>query len=168
MALEIERKFKVAADWAIPEGARRAALRQAYLSPADASTEFRVRQCDMSYFMTVKVGKKHAGAGAAVREEIEFEIGESTFSALWALAMGDCLSKTRWHIPWDGHEITVDVYDGVLDGLRVAEVEFADLEAAERFVPPPWFEEELTGRAEWGNRALARCTHAHADVEELA
>ncbi|GAA3228971.1 CYTH domain-containing protein [Nonomuraea helvata] len=163
MALEIERKFRVAAGWEVPGGARGDAIRQAYLSPAGAPTEFRVRQRGDTYLMTVKAGKRSSPAHVAVREEIEFEITEDVFLSLWNLAAGDCLSKTRWSIPWEGHEITVDVYDGVLEGVRVAEVEFDDLASAEDFRPPEWLGEEVTGQPEWGNRALARRSREHAE-----
>ncbi len=39
----------------------------------------------------------------------------------------------------------LDRYEGRLAGLAVVEVEFPDREAAERFVPPAWFGDELTG-----------------------
>ena len=52
----------------------------------------------------------------------------------------------------------VDVYEGRLSGLRVAEVEFPSEEASHRFAPPAWFGEEVTGDARYANQSLARAS----------
>ena len=49
----------------------------------------------------------------------------------------------------------VDEYAGALDGLVVAEVEFADEETARGFEPPAWFGRELTDDWRYANRSLA-------------
>ena len=49
----------------------------------------------------------------------------------------------------------LDVYGGDLDGLTVAEVEFDDERQAEEFEPPDWFGDEVTGKEEYLNEALA-------------
>ena len=55
----------------------------------------------------------------------------------------------------EGLRAEVDVYAGELNGLRTAEVEFDSRAAADRFRPPPWFGEELTGDGRYANRSLA-------------
>ncbi len=49
-------------------------------------------------------------------------------------------------IPHGGLEIELDVYAGALEGLLVAEVEFATEADAREFEPPEWFGDEVTGR----------------------
>jgi adenylate cyclase len=51
--------------------------------------------------------------------------------------------------------IEVDVYEGALRGLIVAEVEFDDPWGAESFAVPYWFAQELTGQAAYSNQRLA-------------
>jgi CYTH domain-containing protein len=49
----------------------------------------------------------------------------------------------------------VDEYHGELEGLRTAEVEFADEAASDAFAPPPWLGREITGDRRYANQALA-------------
>ena len=78
------------------------------------------------------------------------------FDELWLLAGDRHLEKRRARIELGEVVAELDRYEGRLAGLAVVEVEFPDREAAERFVPPAWFGEELTGVAGWSNAALAR------------
>jgi adenylate cyclase len=149
VAVEIERKFLVAAD---PDGADVAArtpIRQGYVAVASDGSELRVRAIGDAFRLTVKSG------GLGVRSEHEVEIGAELFDELWALTEGRRLEKERLLIPYDGLTIELDVYGGALRGLRVAEVEFPSVEAAERFRTPPWFGAEVTGDPAYKNQALA-------------
>jgi CYTH domain-containing protein len=62
------------------------------------------------------------------------------------------LEKTRLSIPPMG----VDVFEGVLTGLVIAEAEFGDDDAMAAFVPPSWCGVEITGRPDLGGGELAR------------
>ena len=55
----------------------------------------------------------------------------------------------------DDRTIEVDVYEGSLEGLVVAEVEFESEDEAGEFEPPAWVGEELTGDPRYANEALA-------------
>lgn len=154
MGLEIERKFKVVDGWSPPPDIPAVPLRQGYLTPPGAHAEIRVRASGTARLMTVKT--RPDAAAAMVRGETEFEIPDTVFEELWDAVGADSLSKVRRTVLLDGGlTASVDVYEGVHRGLRVVEVEFPDVAAAERFVPPAWFGEELTGVARWGNRELA-------------
>ncbi|MGV9525750.1 CYTH domain-containing protein [Streptomyces cellulosae] len=153
MTTEIERKFKVAEGWQVPPGTAGERLRQAYLTPSGALVEFRVRAGEGTRLMTAKTFDR--ASDAMVRQEVEFPVTEEVFEQLWQLADGECLSKFRWTVPLGEHVATVDEYDGALAGLRVVEVEFADIGTAREFVPPDWFGEEITGSTAWSNRELA-------------
>ena len=66
------------------------------------------------------------------------------------------MRKVRHFVPLgEGLRAEVDVYAGELDGLRTAEVEFDSRADADRFEPPAWFGEELTGDERYANRSLA-------------
>jgi adenylate cyclase len=157
--VEIERKFKVAEGWEVPTGASSVYLRQAYLSPLGADIEIRVRAKGPARVMTVKAPDE--AGDFLVRREVEFEIDDDTFAQLWELARQDRLSKRRWKVLLDGATAVVDVYDGALAGLRVAEVEFDSVDAARTFKPPDWFGDELTGDPAWSNRELAAARAGH-------
>jgi CHAD domain-containing protein len=55
----------------------------------------------------------------------------------------------------EGLRAEIDIYEGALEGLRTAEVEFDSREATDAFVPPPWLGKELTGDERYANQALA-------------
>ena len=55
----------------------------------------------------------------------------------------------------DGHTIELDVYEGELAGLIVAEVEFDDPWGAESFAAPYWFGREVTDDPGYRNQRLA-------------
>jgi len=146
--VEIERKFLVArAPDPLPPGDR---LEQGYLAVAPDGTEVRIRRRAGRSTLTVKSGPAH------VRVEEELEIDDRRFEALWALTEGRRIAKTRHLVPL-GDDLTaeVDVYAEALDGLRVAEVEFASSEASRAFTPPDWLGTEVTGDARYANQSLA-------------
>ena len=86
------------------------------------------------------------GAGLS-RDEVEVEISPEQFEALWPLTEGRRLRKRRHVLPHDGLEIEVDVYEGELEGLIVAEVEFESEDKARGFEPPAWLGDDVTGDA---------------------
>lgn len=78
------------------------------------------------------------------------------FEALWPLTAGRRVHKIRHYVPLpEGRRAEVDVYAGSLDGLCTAEIEFESREEADRFVPPPWLGDELTGDERYANQSLA-------------
>jgi adenylate cyclase len=150
MGIEVERKFMVGTLDGVELGPGRR-LRQGYLAE-EGDVEVRVRIAADEAELTVKAG------GGLSRTEVTCPLSADEAEALWAHTSGRQLDKTRHLVPVDGGTAEVDLYSGALEGLTVVEVEFDQADAAARFVPPPWFGEELTGRAEWKNAALARRT----------
>jgi CYTH domain-containing protein len=148
---EIERKFLV--EDAPPDlsSSPSSEIRQGYLAVDRDGTEVRVRSRDEAAALTVK-----QGAGRSRAEE-EMEIDRETFDRLWPLTEGRRVEKRRYVLPGgEGITIEVDVYEGDLAGLAVAEVEFGDDERAEAFEPPPWFGREVTDDSRFKNQSLAR------------
>jgi CYTH domain-containing protein len=149
MADEIERKFLLAAP--PPDLDRHPSVRiqQGYLAIGD-DAEVRVRRRGARSFLTVK------SRGGRRRVEEEIELDGARFARLWPLTEGRRVTKTRTLVPaGDGRTVEVDVYEGALDGLVVAEVEFASEEAADAFEPPAWLGREITDDARYANQALA-------------
>ena len=68
------------------------------------------------------------------------------------------IKKTRYKKPISGTELVIelDVFSGTYEGLMLAEVEFPDMEAAEHFVPPAWFGEDVTLSGKYQNSRLSQ------------
>ena len=146
--VEIERKFLVErAPDGLPAGE---AIEQGYLAVAPDGVEVRIRRRAGRSTLTVKSGPAH------VRVEEELDIDDRRFEALWPLTEGRRVAKTRHLVPL-GDDLTaeLDVYAEALDGLLVAEVEFASAEASAAFAPPDWLGTEVTGDARYANQSLA-------------
>ncbi len=146
--VEVERKWLVQD---LPEVSGREAKEviQGYIAIASDGTEVRLRQAGGKYFQTVK------SEGGLVRGEIEIELSKDQFETLWLATAGRRLEKTRYEFHWAGKKVEVDVYQGSLAGLIVAEVEFPSISESTRFAPPPWFGTEVTEDEHYRNVHLA-------------
>ena len=89
------------------------------------------------------------------RQEAEVELGSERFEELWPLTEGRRLHKRRHVVPHGELRIEVDVYQGDLEGLVVAEIEFPSEEEAKGFDPPDWLGDEVTGDSRYLNETLA-------------
>jgi adenylate cyclase len=147
LAVEVERKFLV------PEtpdlsGTEADEIEQGYLA-IGADGEVRVRRRGEALVLTAK-----RGSGLS-RQEAEIELDRERFDELWPLTEGRRLHKRRHVVPHGDLKIEVDVYEGDLQGLVVAEIEFSSEEEARGFDPPKWFGEEVTGDRRYLNETLA-------------
>jgi CYTH domain-containing protein/CHAD domain-containing protein len=149
MAAEIERKFLPSRP---PDGLReRPAVRieQGYLAIGEA-VEVRLRRAGEGRLLTVKRGR------GEVREEVEVAIGAEEFERLWPLTGSRRLVKTRYRVPLNGRlEAEVDVFEGGLAGLLVAEVEFGSERESSAFEPRSWLGVEVTGDDRYASQTLA-------------
>jgi CYTH domain-containing protein len=145
--MEVERKFRLREP---PElsGSDSDPIEQGYLA-VGAEGEVRLRRKGDRTLLTAK-----RGAGLS-RGEAEVEISPEQFDRLWPLTEGRRLRKRRHVLPHDGLEIEVDVYEGDLEGLIVAEVEFDSEERARAFEPPAWLGDDVTGDERFLNENLA-------------
>ncbi|MFE2350776.1 MULTISPECIES: CYTH domain-containing protein [Kitasatospora] len=148
MGVEIERKFLVPEGEHVPDG-REFEVRQGYLVLGPEGAEARVRRQGEECSLTVKRGT------GLVRGEWETPLSAEQFADLWPATEHARIDKTRRVVPLGPHEAVVDTYRGRLAGLRTAEVEFTDPDAAAAFTPPPWFGPEVTDRPDLKNRHLA-------------
>jgi CYTH domain-containing protein len=112
----------------------------------------RVRARGGDHLLTVKGGQ------GAVRTEVTVPVSPEQFDDLWTLTKRRRIRKQRWVLPHDSQaevEVEVDRFEAELDGLVIAEVEFASQDASRRFTPPPWFGPEVTDDDRYRNAALA-------------
>lgn len=160
--MEIERKFTVKS---LPEDYQNYPfyhIEQAYLN---TNPVVRVRQENDRYYLTYK------GKGMLAREEYNLDLNKESYLHLREKADGNVISKTRYLIPLHNPQfkeggprppedyvltIELDVFNEPFKQLVLAEVEFGSMEAAESFIPPSWFWEDVTYNAEYHNSNLSK------------
>ncbi len=144
--MEIEKKFTVKE---LPDlsGYDRHKIEQAYIN---RKPTLRIRRQDDDYYFTYK------GEGLMAREEYNLPLNEESYYHLREKADGKIITKTRYLIPYDQYTIELDVFEGDLAPLIIAEVEFPTIEEAENFVPPAWFAEDVTSDPKYQNSNLSK------------
>ncbi|WP_434310256.1 CYTH domain-containing protein [Hominifimenecus sp. rT4P-3] len=145
--MEIERKFLVKK---IPENLEQYPclfLEQAYLC---TSPVVRVRKENDDYYLTYK------GKGKMIREEYNLPLTQEAYEHLLAKADGEKISKRRFKIPLTPYTVELDLFDGILEGLVIAEVEFPTEEEALCFTPPAWFQADVTNDHRYHNSFLSQ------------
>ena len=159
--MEIERKFTLKT---LPENLESYPFRhieQAYLS---VDPVVRVRKEDDEYYLTYK------GSGMLARDESNLPLYIEAYYHFREQADGNIISKKRYLIPLknpgfkegfptppEDYTLTIelDVFDAPFAPLIMAEVEFGSREAAVAFVPPDWFDEDVTYQKEYHNSYMA-------------
>ena len=87
--------------------------------------------------------------------ELERKITEKEFEQARPFKGSKVVEKYRCIVPiQDGLKAEVDLFEGWMKGLIIAEVEFKSVEQAENFAMPNWFEEPVMHK-EFSNRALS-------------
>ncbi len=151
MGMEIERKFTIKK---LPEDLGSYdyhVIEQAYLT---TEPTIRVRREDERYYMTYKgVGGCNTSLS---HEEYNLPLTKEAYETLASKADGNVISKKRYLIPYMGHTIELDIFAEPFKPLIIAEVEFSSVDEANDFVPPEWFEEDVTDRQEYRNAYLSR------------
>jgi CYTH domain-containing protein len=154
MPVEIERKALVA-----DEGWRSAVidsekLRDGLVGEFDGC-KVRVRLSENRASITVKGPRS-----GPRRTEFEYEIPKTDAEAMLDTVCGERrVEKTRHWVPYAGFTWAVDVYEGNLAGIVVAEIELAGEEQA--FEKPDWVGTEITNNPRFSKRELFRlCTDA--------
>ena len=146
--VEIERKFKIKS---LPDNLdqyKSCAIEQAYVCTKPV---IRVRKQDDDYILTYK------GGGMMARSEYNLPLGKEGYEHMLNKADGNVITKTRYFIPLDnGLTAELDVFEGMFEGLVFVEVEFESLEQATAFVPPDWFDEDVTNDRRYHNSYLSK------------
>jgi adenylate cyclase len=148
MAIEVERKFLVRNDEWQALSTATSRFRQFYLAGADDRT-VRVRVVDESRaVLTLKFG-----TSVAIRNEYEFPIPIGDAMDMQRFALGTVLAKRRHLVPYGPHVYEVDVFEGELKGLVLAELESPDALTVSDL--PGWLGREVTGQSAYFNASLA-------------
>ena len=145
--MEIERKYLVTAPPSDYHTWEAVQMEQAYLCTEPV---VRVRRENNSYVLTYK------SKGLLAREEYNLPLTKEAYEHLLSKADGIIIKKTRYKKPISGTELVIELFSGTYEGLMLAEVEFPDMEAAEHFVPPAWFGEDVTLSGKCQNSRLSQ------------
>ncbi|WP_448972243.1 CYTH domain-containing protein [Oribacterium sp.] len=163
MGQEIERKWRVRR---LPEDYHRypsKLLEQAYLCQ---NPTLRIRKessiSDRNEKGSISEGKEqeeyifcYKGRGRLSREEYNLPLTKEAYETLVRKTEGRVIRKRRYAIPYGSYTVELDIFQGELEGLCYAEVEFPSEEEALSFQPLDWFSEELTGEKGYSNAELS-------------
>jgi adenylate cyclase len=145
--MEIERKFTVDSNkWAEVVKPQPISIAQSYLSSSPECT-VRVRLKGDKAFLTIK--GKTTGIS---RSEYEYEVPVSEAKEMMNTLSTKTLSKKRYEINVGSHLWEVDVFEGKLAGLIIAEIELSSEE--EQFELPEWVIEDVSHDAQYYNSNL--------------
>jgi CYTH domain-containing protein len=145
--VEIERKFLVdIEEWVKFPKPQPVHVKQGYLTNTPDIT-IRLRVKGKKGFITVKGATKGIS-----REEFEYEIPADDVEEMVRVFKTQLLSKWRYTIAFAGHLWEVDVFEGNLTGLILAEIELKSED--ERFQMPPFVGEEVSDNPEYYNSNL--------------
>ena len=145
--MEIERKFLIKelpnnlSEYPVHE------LEQGYLC---TSPVVRVRKDNDRYELTYK------SKGLMVREEYNLPLNANSYAHLKEKIDGRLIKKKRYKIPYGAYTIELDIFEGDLAPLMLAEVEFPTEKEATAFLPPDWFGEDVTMSTLYHNSALSK------------
>ena len=144
---EIERKYLIEREdlsfLQLIEGKK---IKQAYIQNEEDRT-VRIRTKADKAFLTIKIGKD-----ALSRDEFEYQIPVQDALSMMEILQIKVLSKTRYEINFENHLWEVDVFEGKLDGLIIAEIELKAED--ESFITPSWVGTEVTNDSSYLNARL--------------
>lgn len=146
--MEIERKYLVSV---LPENLKAFPFHQIEQGYLCTSPVVRIRRQDDDYYLTYK------SEGLMVREEYNLPLTPDAYTRLRTKIDGILITKKRYRIPYsDKFTIELDIFEGQLSPLLLAEVEFDSEESANAFTPPDWFGRDVTFSNEYHNSTLSQ------------
>jgi CYTH domain-containing protein len=152
MALEIERRFRVASDAWRASVERSTRITQGYLAITEDSV-IRVRVRDTNAYLTIK-----SRDGGIARQEFEYAIPLTDAQSLLKLCGPRILEKVRHEVNHGGYCWEIDEYLAPFEDLILAEVEMQS--ESENPARPPWIGEDITSDPSFSNAALAQRVEA--------
>ncbi len=147
--IEIERKFLVNSNEYKNKAHKTIKIIQGYLSK-DPKRTVRIRISDDKGYITIKGVSSEDGLS---RYEWENEILFSEAKELISICLPTIIEKSRYEIYYKGVLFEVDEFQGVHQGLIVAEVELDSVQTEIKL--PDWIGKEVTGNKKYYNAVLS-------------
>lgn len=145
--MEIERKFLITK---LPDTLENYPLRKIEQGYLNTDPVIRVRRDNEKYELTYKSN------GLMTREEYNLPLTKESYAHLLTKADGRIICKNRYMLPLEELMIELDIFQGDLFPLMLAEVEFPDEASANAFVAPTWFGEDVTFSGKYHNSTLSK------------
>lgn len=149
--MEIERKYLIKRLPFSLESFNVRIIEQGYLCTRPV---VRIRRDNDKYELTYKSG------GMMKRREENLPLNKDAYEHLVIKIDGRLIKKKRYMIPLDGNNkglvAELDVFEGDLAPLVLAEVEFPDEETANSFTAPDWFGADVTFDGKYHNSYLSK------------
>lgn len=146
--MEIERKYLI---HSLPENLEQYPCKQIEQGYLNTDPVVRIRRSNDKYTLTYK------GKGLLVREEYNLPLNAESFTHMKSKIDGILVTKCRYLIPFaEKYTIELDIFEGDLAPLILAEVEFETEEEANTFTPPEWFGEDVTFSTRYQNSTLSQ------------
>jgi adenylate cyclase len=146
MGLEIERKFLIKDDSWKDDANKGISIKQGYLN-SKAERTVRIRIYGDNGVLTVKAGRKNLS-----RKEFEYQIPMKDAFDMLNMCEKPIIEKTRFLISKNNSTWEIDVFEGINEGLIVAEIELTSEE--ESFDSPSWLGEEVSLDSKYYNSSL--------------
>jgi adenylate cyclase len=147
---KVERKFLVGELPKVLNLNQGCQISQGYLAVENGGAEVRILRTENKGTLCVKTG---SGQNQA---ETEVPLTAEQLTALWPLTEGRRMSKVSFTVDIGETPVSLDLYEGQLSWLRIAEAEFNSHQSADNFSPPPWFHREVTDIHAYRQSNLAR------------
>lgn len=145
--MEIERKYLIRR---LPENLSQYQCKKIAQGYICTNPVVRIRKSDDEYYLTYK------GKGLMAREEYNLPLTQEGYEHMLPKIDGRLIEKSRYLISLDGKlTAELDIFEGDLAPLIIVEVEFDSLDAANSFIPPEWFGEDVTESRKYHNSNLA-------------
>lgn len=148
--MEIERKFLPLMDHLPfqPQDYPCRKIQQGYLC---TDPVVRIRRDNDEYFLTYK------SRGLMVREEYNLPLTRSGYEHLLSKTDGRIITKKRFVIPLENDlKLELDIFEGDLAPLVIAEIEFPNEESARCYQPPEWLGKDVTYSSKYHNSTLSQ------------
>ena len=155
--IEKERKFKVKSKKFISFSHKVINIKQGYLSK-DNNLAVRVRISDKKAYLCIKGPTCKSGIS---RFEFEKEISLIEGTKLLKLCLPRIIFKKRYLIEYKNQLLEVDVFEGFLKGLILAEIELNS--KSQKIYLPDWVGEEVTGVKTFYNSQLSKLTDSEVN-----
>ncbi len=148
LSSEIERKFILRSLPPELEIAKGRLIKKGFLS-VEPDREVHLQSIEDRFFLTAMTGH------GLSRGELETEITRVQFLSLWPLTSGRRIEKLRFEYTLDKQLFHIDIFQAELDGLRLAETEFANVQNSRQFMASPFFGDEITDDWRFTDKMLA-------------
>lgn len=159
--MEIERKYLIKQ---IPSDLSRYPFHQIEQAYLNIDPVVRIRKQDEEYYLTYK------GKGMISREEYNLHLDKKAYYHLLTKHDGNVITKTRYLIPLNNPQfipgfivkpnlqltIELDLFEGDLATLVLAEIEFPDIETANALIMPDWFQKDVSNDSRYHNSNLSK------------